>query len=86
MKQAITNSEHSFVLLVSKKYNLSINESHRMWKQGSILVFDRYSLVEFYVEAWPEYESSKIFELINDDLNDGFHLQQITDNIYTWIG
>tara|TARA_R100000655_G_C2900546_1_gene178766 strand:- start:178 stop:447 length:270 start_codon:yes stop_codon:yes gene_type:complete len=86
INEAITNSLDTFIHLVSQKYDLLIDESKIMWEEGSILVFDRYSLVEFYVETWPEYESTKIFKLIKDDLKDGFHLQQITNNLYTWIG
>tara|TARA_R100000654_G_scaffold66145_2_gene94234 strand:+ start:918 stop:1187 length:270 start_codon:yes stop_codon:yes gene_type:complete len=86
INEAITNSLDSFIHLVSQKYDLSIDELNIMWVEGCILVFDRYSLVDFYVETWPEYKLSKIFKLIKDDLKDGFHLQQITNNLYTWIG
>ena len=86
INEAITNLLDSFIHLVSQKYDLSIDELNIMWVEGCILVFDRYSLVDFYVETWPEYKLSKIFKLIKDDLKDGFHLQQITNNLYTWIG
>ena len=56
-----------------------------MFNEGGILIFDRYSLIEFYKETWPEYGIDKHEMLILQDLKEGRHLKQITSNIFAWI-
>ena len=71
---------------ISLSYNLPITSVKRLWKGGDILVFDRYSLLQFYVETWPEYSISKLKKIIEKDLKEGQSLKQISNNIFTYIG
>lgn len=85
MKVTVPEIYSLFFKKVSEYFDLTMEEVAKMFHEGGILVFDRYSIMDFYRETWPEYSNSKHETMIEEDLKEGRHLKQISSDIFIWV-
>ena len=67
-----------FFSKISDAIKIPTKEVENLFQEGSILVFDRYSLMCFYHETWPEYSSDKHKKLIVKDLKETYSIASVT--------
>ena len=85
MKITPQDIKQEFFKKVSTTFHMSKFAAEKYFNEGTVLVFDRYSLMEFYHETWPEYSRTKHETMIEEDLQDGRHLRQISSNVFVWL-
>tara|TARA_R100000664_G_scaffold34220_1_gene55224 strand:+ start:7750 stop:8010 length:261 start_codon:yes stop_codon:yes gene_type:complete len=85
MKVTPQDVKQEFFKKVATAFDISIFAAKKYFNEGSVLVFDRYSIMDFYRETWPEYSNSKHETMIEEDLKEGRHLKQISSDIFIWV-